>query len=290
MTKRKRIARTKEEISRDIVRGAKVCTSCGELKGFKEFYKQQLSPDGRTAVCIDCKAYARRGHHLKYSYGMSEEEYLGMIDEQYGCCAICGSDDETIDGHLHVDHDHGTGEVRGLLCTSCNKGLGLLQDNVDMLESAIKYLTSSKELRRNKLMLIKGIAQWAHIQRPDDRFPPAKYSITLHVDDETAQELRDAGLKVKKEGDVNVFKVKRNVLKVSGEEAGKPVVVDIDTNPFNQEVGNGSKVIVQIRPYPYNNNFGSGMSADLEGVQVIELVEYTGGGQVEFQPVKAEDL
>lgn len=136
-------------------------------------------------------------------------------------------------------------------------------------------------------MLVRGIAQWAHIQKPDDRFPPAKYSITLQVDDDTAKELRDAGLRVKKENNQNVFKVKRNVLRVDGTEAGKPTVVDAKTEPFNELIGNGSDVMVQIRPYEYNNNFGSGVSADLVGVQVLELVPYEGGdGGLEFKPME----
>jgi len=282
--------RTREEIEYDISRGRKVCTKCGTEKAFDAFHRQESSPDGRAMYCISCKTEGRRSHHLKHSYGITEEHYLTMIDEQHGCCAICGSDDETISGHLCVDHDHQTGAVRGLLCSNCNTGLGLLQDNPAILQSAIRYLDSSKELGRNKLMLVKGIANWAHVQKPDDRFPPAKYSITLLVEDDVAQELREAGLKVKKDGDNNVFKVKRNVLKVTGEEAGKPNVVDADANPFNEEIGNGSLVLVQIRPYQYNNSFGSGMSADLEGVQVIELVEYAGGGGSEFKPVSKEDL
>lgn len=283
--------RTKAEIERDIERGEKECSACKVVKPFDDFHRKTESPDGRASICISCKTLDRRCHHLKHSYGISEERYLTMIDEQYGCCAICGSDDETIDGHLHVDHDHTTGAVRGLLCSNCNTGIGLLQDNPDILRSAIRYLeNSSKELGRNTLMFIEGIAYWAHVQKPDDRFPPAKYSIKLHVDDETAKEIRAAGLRVKKDGNDNVFKVKRNVLKVDGSEAGKPVVVDADVNPFNQEIGNGSKVIIQIRPYQYNNNFGSGISADLVGVQVIEHVPYDGAEEVGFKPVGQGDL
>ena len=136
-------------------------------------------------------------------------------------------------------------------------------------------------------MLVKGIAKWAHVQKPDDRFPPAKYSIMLEVDDDAAKELRDAGLRVKKEADKNVFKVKRNVLRVDGSEAGKPAVVNAQAEPFNELIGNGSKVIVQIKPYEYNNNFGSGVSADLVGVQVVDLVPYDGdAGSLEFKPVE----
>lgn len=68
-----------------------------------------------------------------------------MFDIQRGECAICGA---TEGGHgrtdeLLVDHDHTTGEVRGLLCHGCNGGLGHFRDNVDVLQSAMLYLESS---------------------------------------------------------------------------------------------------------------------------------------------------
>lgn len=280
--------RTKEEIKYDLEKGSKICSKCNTRKPFDDFHRKSDSPDDRAGICIECKTRDRRAYHLNYTYDITEEHYFTLLDEQYGCCAICGSDDETIGGHLHVDHDHESGDIRGLLCSNCNTGLGLLQDNPDILQSAIKYLHRSRDLRRNKSMLVKGIAHWAHVQKPDDRFPPAKFSITLHVDDDTAKELREAGLRVKKEGDVNVFKVKRNVLKQNGEEAGKPNIVDSATEPFNELIGNGSQVVVQIRPYEYNNSYGSGMSADLVGVQVIDLVPYEGDGGSEFKPM--EDL
>lgn len=280
--------RTKEEIKYDLEVGSKVCSQCNTRKPFDDYHRKSDSPDDRAGVCIDCKTKNRRAYHLSYTYDITEEHYFTLLDEQFGCCAVCGSDDETIGGHLHVDHDHETGDIRGLLCSNCNTGLGLLQDSPEVLQSAVRYLARSKDLRRNKLMLVRGIAQWAHVQKPDDRFPPAKYSITVHVDEDMAKELRDAGLRVKKEGDKNVFKVKRNVLRVDGSEAGKPNVVDAKTEPFNDLIGNGSEVMVQIKPYEYSNNFGSGVSADLVGVQVLKLIPYEGegGGGSEFKPME----
>lgn len=138
-------------------------------------------------------------------------------------------------------------------------------------------------------MVITGKASWAHVQTPDDRYPPAKYSINVAVDEDTATELKKAGLRVKKEGEDLVFKVKRNVLKVDGTEAGKPNIVDAENKPFEDNIGNGSIVNVQIRPYEYSNNFGSGVSADLEGVQVVDLVPYDGpSGTSEFAPVNGD--
>jgi hypothetical protein len=61
---------------------------------------------------------------------------------QKGCCAICGvHQNERSDGKdLAVDHDHETGEVRGLLCTNCNTGIGQLQEDPEVLLKAIEYL------------------------------------------------------------------------------------------------------------------------------------------------------
>lgn len=62
-----------------------------------------------------------------------------MLEEQGGVCAICG----TGNGQkmLHVDHDHGTGRVRGLLCHQCNRVLGLAHDNPELMRKAIEYLS-----------------------------------------------------------------------------------------------------------------------------------------------------
>lgn len=65
-----------------------------------------------------------------------------MVEAQNGSCALFGCHIADID-RLHVDHDHATGVVRGLLCSGCNTGLGKLRDSVDGLQQAIKYLQSS---------------------------------------------------------------------------------------------------------------------------------------------------
>jgi hypothetical protein len=78
-----------------------------------------------------------RRHRLKSKFGISIEEYEGLLAQQEGRCAICAIDKGTT---LHVDHDHVTGAIRGLLCGQCNTGLGLFKDNVVLLRKAIKYL------------------------------------------------------------------------------------------------------------------------------------------------------
>lgn len=79
--------------------------------------------------------------NLKKKYGMSENDYAEMLDRQGNVCAICGEQDANGQRRLVVDHDHATGKVRGLLCNTCNLGIGYLKDNTSILTSAIEYLT-----------------------------------------------------------------------------------------------------------------------------------------------------
>lgn len=82
-----------------------------------------------------------KGKRLLSLYGLTWEQFGQMILDQSGLCALC----EQPFGNSptrgpHVDHDHATGEVRGLLHGSCNRAIGLLQEDVDILQKAIKYL------------------------------------------------------------------------------------------------------------------------------------------------------
>jgi hypothetical protein len=87
-----------------------------------------------------------RNKNLQKRYGITEEFYRDMYNKQQGCCAICSKHaldvfSKGAEGfELCVDHCHITGTVRGLLCENCNTGIGKLNDDVKLLESAIKYL------------------------------------------------------------------------------------------------------------------------------------------------------
>lgn len=81
---------------------------------------------------------------MKRKYGITVEEYDRMLYVQRGLCAICGSDSPGAKWRFFaVDHDHATGEVRGLLCNSCNAGLGKFADDPGRLAAAILYLEKS---------------------------------------------------------------------------------------------------------------------------------------------------
>lgn len=79
--------------------------------------------------------------NLKNKYGITPGDYYRMLAEQDGRCAICLSDTDSYGrSKFSVDHDHETGEVRGLLCTHCNRAIGLFGDNAERLTRAANYL------------------------------------------------------------------------------------------------------------------------------------------------------
>ncbi len=78
-----------------------------------------------------------RARKREHRYGITAEQYIALLAEQNGMCAI---GKETCTGELHVDHCHTSGNVRGLVCRSCNLMLGNAQDNPAILLSAAEYL------------------------------------------------------------------------------------------------------------------------------------------------------
>lgn len=80
----------------------------------------------------------RRKSNLKTRFGITVEQYETMFLNQNGRCAICGREPDL--QRLHVDHDHKTGRVRGLLCMTCNTALGKFSDDPELLRKAIEYL------------------------------------------------------------------------------------------------------------------------------------------------------
>ena len=82
----------------------------------------------------------QRIRHLKNTYGITPDDYNDMFAAQNGCCKICGKHQQEFKKALCVDHNHETGNVRGLLCNNCNTMLGKAFDNKETLYNAIKYL------------------------------------------------------------------------------------------------------------------------------------------------------
>jgi Recombination endonuclease VII len=77
---------------------------------------------------------------LKHRYNLSYEKYLQIYNEQNGCCAICKTP-KKLGGKkgLLIDHNHKTMEIRGLLCTNCNNGIGKFKDSIELMKNAIDY-------------------------------------------------------------------------------------------------------------------------------------------------------
>jgi len=124
----------------------KKCPDCTEYKELEEFPRNRNSKDGRHAYCKPChnargkeskqRLYGgERHYHLKRRYGIGAAEADALVREQGGFCAICRERKPD-----HVDHDHATGQVRGMLCLPCNTGLGHFNDDVAVLNKAIDYL------------------------------------------------------------------------------------------------------------------------------------------------------
>jgi hypothetical protein len=126
----------------------KHCSKCGEWKELGEFSKKKSRWDGLHGWCRACQANRYvlypalyREQQIKRKYGLGPEEYNELLLKQGGACAICGRALETEKPNkVHVDHDHITGKVRGILCENCNKGIGFLKDSIESLQRAIAYL------------------------------------------------------------------------------------------------------------------------------------------------------
>lgn len=130
----------------------KYCYSCKTSKLVTEFGKHQGRHDGLNSLCKQCartksvewsrnnpaKIYiTRRRTRLKKDFGISPEEYEDLFRKQLGLCAICHKPSQH---KLNIDHNHKTGNIRALLCTGCNRGLGFFQDSSELLLKAAEYI------------------------------------------------------------------------------------------------------------------------------------------------------
>lgn len=158
----------------------RVCCKCKQEKETKDFTKDKSTKSGYTYDCKECRKVkdtnwrnqnpdkikkknderkderkefyssergikSSRKTHLKVKYGLELEVYEKMYSEQNKLCLICQQPEPcSRNTFLAVDHCHETNKIRGLLCSNCNRGLGLFKDSVEILQNAINYLKKHK--------------------------------------------------------------------------------------------------------------------------------------------------
>lgn len=111
----------------------------------------------------------KKSDNLKTLYGITLLEFSRLSELQGGVCAICHNGERsTRKAHLSVDHDHATGMVRGLLCSSCNTALGLLFEDENIVLSMLEYVRrhgcqSSLKIASNPKQRRRGSAENAQI-------------------------------------------------------------------------------------------------------------------------------
>ena len=103
---------------------------------------------------VECKKEARSDGYYQKTYGITGKEALDLYNAQDGLCKICGGEGFLMHKNkkhgLNLDHCHTTGKVRGWLCDNCNRGIGLLQDDVNILEKAIGYINDTRDEETTK--------------------------------------------------------------------------------------------------------------------------------------------
>jgi Recombination endonuclease VII len=144
--------------------GTKKCPSCKEVKALENYsiVKSGIRKGHPVGACKVCRTAVHKARvrkdptiyeriewpsKLKKLYGITPETYYKLLEQQNGCCAICGTNNpwnktykKIKKSKFSVDHCHTTGKVRGLLCTKCNRALGLVNDNIETVFRMAGYL------------------------------------------------------------------------------------------------------------------------------------------------------
>lgn len=153
----------------------KECSACEARLPHDQFYSWTKGGVGNKHLswyCKECtKTKARQNHNAKKNdskyqqirrnayyktmYGVTRDELNVLFKKQLGSCGICGILLEQYGSKTHLDHCHTTNKIRGFLCTNCNRGIGHLQESVEILKSAIAYIQKHSEFSSEK----EGIGQ-----------------------------------------------------------------------------------------------------------------------------------
>lgn len=119
-------------------------------KPYRELTKAERGSAGKMQLY---PLLSERDRHLRHRYGLLEVEYINMLSQQNKCCAIC---EEEYHYDLYVDHDHTTGQIRGLLCAGCNTLVGYIETKRHLFQEVSTYLSQNldrailrQDLRQN---------------------------------------------------------------------------------------------------------------------------------------------
>jgi hypothetical protein len=153
----------------------KICTKCRHEQPLDQFHREKRNKDGHQRWCKDCSSEWRKAHRrvdspyiqrqrqrkrewyrqnkewhqftgwrraLLVKYGLTLSDYADLLEAQDWCCALCGTDQPRGQGRWHVDHNHETGAIRGLLCNRCNRTLGIYEAFLSRIGKAVieRYL------------------------------------------------------------------------------------------------------------------------------------------------------
>ena len=140
----------------------KECNKCLKILPIESFGKHKKGKDGIYATCRPCCNHMKsiwkaeqyknnpnfhRDRNFKDRYGISLQERDQLAVDQDHRCKICLTHESNVSRSvLFVDHCHTSGEVRGLLCDGCNKGIGHLKDNPTAIKAALAYITNNGDI------------------------------------------------------------------------------------------------------------------------------------------------
>jgi len=112
--------------------------------------KSLLNPENRKRHDERRRAWQKAkpdhlwAYSIKKKFGVTPEMYSSMLSKQGGACAICGTKEPSgtagKHGRFHIDHDHASKKIRGLLCNNCNLGIGYFKDDKARLLAAAEYI------------------------------------------------------------------------------------------------------------------------------------------------------
>lgn len=109
------------------------------VKRWQQANPERVNENHRVNNARPERKRALRDQYYRRTFGISADDFDALLDGQGGGCAVCGSVPERA-ASLHLDHCHDSGAIRGILCLSCNQGLGKFRERADLLDAAARYL------------------------------------------------------------------------------------------------------------------------------------------------------